>query len=301
MLSALHMDNSITSVIALTEPQNSKISKKSKKLIEIPPAIPGVQPMYWGVSKLTDNEKEKYIVPAKRILQLAMTPKPVPSIDETKPLNLAFIGAAPFQYLAKQKDVEIFAVSMQNIENELNAILIKDIEYQLNNTTKAPTNPKTMVPKEYHRFLNVFSKEASNMLSPHSKYDHQIHLVEGYKDHGNSLLSKMFEPKLQFVKKFLEEHLKKEFIKASSAPCSSRIMLAAKPRRGIKFCVNYRRLNELTKKNAYPIPLIKETLAQLKNAKVFTKIDIRQVFHKLKMAADLEDLTTFVSRFGVFK
>ena len=78
-------------------------------------------------------------------------------------------------------------------------------------------------------------------------------------------------------------------------------MLAAKPGGGIRFCINYKRLNELTKKDAYPIPLIEETLAQLKSVKVFTKIDIRQAFHKLRIAANLEDLITFASRFGAFK
>ena len=132
-----------------------------------------------------------------------------------------------------------------------------------------------MILKEYHKFLDVFSKEASDTLLPHLKYNHQIRLLEGYKNHGNSPLSKMSEPKLQFVKKFLEEHLKKGFIEANSALCSLRIMLAAKPGGDIRFCANYRHLNELIKKDTYPIPLIKETLAQLKNAKVFMKIDIR--------------------------
>ena len=111
----------------------------------------------------------------------------------------------------------------------------------------------------------------------------------------------MSEPKLQFVKKFLEEHLKKRFIKASSASSLSQIMLAAKPGGGIRFCIDYRHLNELTKKNVYSIPLIKETLTQLKNAKIFTKINICQAFHKLRMTADSEDLTTFVLQFGAFK
>ena len=124
-----------------------------------------------------------------------MTPKPVPSI-EAKLLDLAFIGAALFQYLAKQKDVEIFAVSMRDIENELNAISMKDIKYQLNKTAKAPTDPKTIVLEEYHEFLNVFSKETSDTLSPYSKYDHQIHLLEGNKEHGNSPPSKMSKPNL---------------------------------------------------------------------------------------------------------
>ena len=195
-------------------------------------------------------------------------------VDETKLLDLAFISAAPFQYLVKQKDVEIFAVSMQDIENEPNAILMKDIKYQLNKMAKTSTDSKTMVPKKYYKFLDIFSKKTSDTLSPHSKYDHQIHLLEGYKDYGYSPFSKMSEPKLQFVKKFLEEHLKKGFIKASSAPYLSRIMLAAKFKESIRFYIDYRRLNELTKKDAYPILLIKKTLAQLKNAKVFTKINI---------------------------
>ncbi|MCJ1260317.1 hypothetical protein MMC22_000177 [Lobaria immixta] len=84
---------------------------------------------------------------------------------------------------------------------------------------KTLINLKTVVPKKYHKFFDVFSKEVSDTLLPHSKYNHRIHLLEKYKDHSNSFLSKMFEPKLQFVKKFLKEHPKKEFIKASSAPC----------------------------------------------------------------------------------
>ena len=63
---------------------------------------------------------------------------------------------------------------MQDIKNKLNTILMKDIKSQLNKTTKAHIDPKTVVPKEYHKFLNVFSKETSDTLLSHSKYDHQI-------------------------------------------------------------------------------------------------------------------------------
>ena len=301
MLLATHVKNPITSAIAPAESQKLKKSKKSKP-IEIPPAIPGVQLAYQSVSKLADSKGEKYVVLAKRILKSAMVPKlKAELVDETKLLDLTFINTALIQYLAKQKDMEIFAVSMWDIKNEFNAISRKDIKYQLNKTAKTSINLKTVVPEKYHKFLNVFLKEASDTLLSHSKYNHQICLLEGYKDHGHSPLSKIPEPKLQFVKKFLEEHLKKGFIEASSTPCSSHIMLAAKLGGGIRFCVNYRHLNKLIKKDAYPIPLIKEILAQLKNVKVFTKIDIRQAFHKLKMAIDSKDLTTFASRFGAFK
>ena len=179
--------------------------------------------------------------------------------------------------------------------------MIRDIKYQLNKTAKTPTDPKIAVLKEYHKFLNVFSKEALNTLSLYSKYNHQICLLKGYRNYSHNSFSKMFELKLQFVKKFLKKHLKKSFIKASSAPCLSQIMLAAKPGGGIRFCVDYRHLNKLIKKDAYSISLIQKTLVQLKNTKVFTKIDIRQVFYKLRIAADLKDYTTFALWFRAFK
>ena len=164
---APHVKNPTTSMTVPAEPQ------KSKKSIKISPTIPGIWPAYRGISKLVDSEREKYVVPAKRIFKPAMIPKPkVKLVDETKLLDLAFIGAAPFQYLARQKDVEIFAVSMQDIKNKLNVISMKDIKYQLNKMAKIPTDPKTVILEKYHEFLDVFLKEASDTLSPHLKYNH---------------------------------------------------------------------------------------------------------------------------------
>ena len=250
----------------------------------------------------------KYVIPANRKVAPKAAPKseiskvilkasphprehnePRVTKESTKPLELAMVGVALFQYLTKQKGVEIFGISM------------RDLKYQLNKTEKPVTDPASVVSECYHEFLDVFSKEESDKVSPHSKYDHKIELVNGGKDHGQAALCGMSKPQLKFVKKFLEENLKKGFIKASRAPCLSPILLAKKPGRGICFCVDYRRLNKLTKKDAYLIPLIAETLAQLKGAKVFTKIDIRQAFHKLRMSASSEDLTTMATRFGAFK
>ena len=103
MFLALHVKNLTTSVTAPAEPQKLKKSKKSKP-IKISLAIPGVRPAYQGVSKLADSKGEKYVIPAKRILKPVMIPKPKAElVDETKLLDLAFIGAALFQYLVKQE------------------------------------------------------------------------------------------------------------------------------------------------------------------------------------------------------
>ena len=111
----------------------------------------------------------------------------------------------------------------------------------------------------------------------------------------------MSKPQLEFVKKFLEKHLKKRLIKASKVSYFSPILLAKKLGRGIRFCMDYKKLNELTKKDAYPIPLIVKIFAQLKKARIFIKIDIWQAFHKLCIAASSENLTTMATQFGAFK
>ena len=178
------MENPTTSATAPAEPQKSKKSKKLIKLIEILLAIPGGWPAYQGINKLADSEREKYIVLAKRILKPATATSKIESVNEIKLIDFAFIGGVPFTYLAKQKNIEICMISIQNIE------------YQLKKATKTSADPKTMVPEEYHKFLDVFSKEALDTLSEHSKYDHRIQFLKGYKNHSNSPLQAMSELKL---------------------------------------------------------------------------------------------------------
>ena len=210
------------------------------------------------------------------------------SSAEDKPIDCALIGPAAYKLLTKEKDVQIFAISL------------RDIDYQLNKECSTPTDPKTKVPEEYHNFLKVFSKAESDELAPHSPYDHRI-LLTGDQAHGHSYLRSMSRMELEFVKKYLEDNLRKGFIEASHAACSSTILSAKKPGGGLRFCVDYRKLNQLSKKDRYPLPLIDKRLAQLKEAKVFSKLDIRQAFHKLRMARESEDLTTFNCRFGAYK
>ena len=71
----------------------------------------------------------------------------------------------------------------------------------------------------------------------------------------------MFLKKLDAVKRYLNSHLAKEFIQASSISYSLPVIFVKKPGGGIRFCIDYRRLNAITKKDHYPIPLIEELLA----------------------------------------
>jgi Reverse transcriptase (RNA-dependent DNA polymerase) len=76
--------------------------------------------------------------------------------------------------------------------------------------------------------------------------------------------------------------------------------LCQKTWRGV-ICVDYRKLNAITKKDKYPLPLVEETLTRLARARVFTKLDVRQAFYRIRMKDSVKDLTTFRTRYGTYR
>jgi hypothetical protein len=95
--------------------------------------------------------------------------------------------------------------------------------------------------------------------------------------------------------------LRKEWIVPNAAEYGSPVLFAKKPNGGLRFCVNYRAINARSKKNVYPLPLIFETLDRLGKAKLFTKLDVRNAFHRIRMNPGSEEITTFRTRFGQYK
>ena len=111
----------------------------------------------------------------------------------------------------------------------------------------------------------------------------------------------MSEQEMEAVKKYIDEHLGKSFIRPSSSSAAAPVLLVRKPGGGLRFCVDYRALNSITIKNRYPIPLINETLGKLSQAKKFTKLDVISAFNRMRMKEGHEWLTAFNTRYGQFE
>jgi hypothetical protein len=77
------------------------------------------------------------------------------------------------------------------------------------------------------------------------------------------------------IKKQVKELLASGMIMPSNSPFASPVLLVQKKDGTWSFCVDYRKLNSLTIKNRFPIPVIDEILDELAGTKFFTKLDMR--------------------------
>jgi hypothetical protein len=206
------------------------------------------------------------------------------SIDQ-KP-DIAIIGATVYTFLVKRPENHLFTTSIEDIEK-----ILKSKQY---------IDPLTVLPTEYYEFADVFSRKDADTLPPHRPYDHRIELKEDSKP-PISRLYPMSRDELLVLRKYLEDHLQKGFIRASSSPISSPVLFVKKPSGGLRLCVDYRALNALSRKNQYPLPLIRETLDKMAKAKFFTKLDIIAAFNRIRIANGDEYKTAFRTRYGLFE
>jgi hypothetical protein len=159
---------------------------------------------------------------------------------------------------------------------------------------------KARLPAEYRDLFEAFLPQEADTLPPHRSYDHKIELMPGSKlpFSRNRPLSPM---ELRVVKRWLDDNLVKGFIRPSKSSSASPLLLAQKPGGGVRICVDYRGVNNISMKSRYPIPLIKETLDSICKARIFTKLDVIAAFNRVRIAEGHEWLTAFITRFGLYE
>ena len=146
----------------------------------------------------------------------------------------------------------------------------------------------------------MFSKDTSKRLPEHGPYDHAIELVPEAKMFHSRVYPLSPNEQVE-LDKFLQENLSKGYISESKSPISSPFFFIKKKDGSLRPVQDYRRLNEITVKNRYPIPLVSELVDRLKQAKVFTKLDIRWGYNNIRIKTGDEWKAAFCMSKGLYE
>ena len=151
-------------------------------------------------------------------------------------MNIIMIKTVIYKMLIKWSDVKIFAVIILKIDWIITIFENKFKEVNLHELfhIEALKQVKIKLLFEYHNYLNIFDKTMTNQLSFHCFYDHKIELIDE-ETSSWSKLYQMFNHKLQKIKKYLINHLNKEFIFFSFALYVSLILFIKKK---MKVCIS---------------------------------------------------------------
>jgi len=172
---------------------------------------------------------------------------------------------------------ELLAASITSeMDNNIwiNAKINKATEIQAEINQKKEVLPlEEQIPKEFHKFLDVFSEEKAARFPEPRPWDHKIELKDTFTPKSFKTYNLTPEEQIE-LDKFLKENLEKGYIRPSQSPMASPFFFVNKKDGKLRPCQDYRYLNEHTVKNAYPLPLISELLDKLKGAQRFTKLDV---------------------------
>ena len=105
----------------------------------------------------------------------------------------------------------------------------------------------------------------------------------------------------EVVKQELDQMLKAKVIKPSTSPWASPIVLVTKKDGGVRFCVDYRKLNKVAKFDAYPMPRIEELIDTIGPAQVISTLDLAKGYWQIPMDQGSKDKTAFTTPFGLYE
>ncbi|SJL00960.1 uncharacterized protein ARMOST_04273 [Armillaria ostoyae] len=169
------------------------------------------------------------------------------------------------------------------------------------NAEKPPKTFEEMVPPDYRSFRDLFSKENFDELPERKPWDHAIELVPNAKSTLDCKVYPLNRNEQEQLDKFLDENLDSGRIKESKSPFASPFFFVKKKDGSLRPVQDYRKLNEMTIKNRYPLPLISELIDKLQGAKYFTKLDVRWGYNNVRIKEGDEHKAAFRTNRGLFE
>ncbi|KAL0203651.1 hypothetical protein M9458_001669, partial [Cirrhinus mrigala] len=160
--------------------------------------------------------------------------------------------------------------------------------------------PCSTIPPEYHDLLEAFSTVKATQLPPHRPGDCAIELTPGAVPPRGRIFP-LSQPESEAMEKYIKEELAKGFIRPSTSPASAGFFFVKKKDGGLRPCIDYRSLNEITVNYRYPLPLVPPALEQLRSARFYTKLDLRSAYNLIRIREGDEWKTAFSTTSGHYE
>ncbi|MBW0505613.1 hypothetical protein O181_045328 [Austropuccinia psidii MF-1] len=165
-----------------------------------------------------------------------------------------------------------------------------------------PEEIETMMniyPSIYHYYLNVFPNVKADKLPPHCACDNHIELEGSLPPLG--MIYSLSNQESDTLKAYILDNLEKFFIQPSSSSTGAPVLFVKKKNGGLRLCVDYCKLNSVTRKNKYPFPPMNQILTVFDGSSIFSKIYLHGAYNLLRIKEGDEHLTAFRTKYGSYE
>ncbi|GBG84562.1 hypothetical protein CBR_g38844 [Chara braunii] len=147
-------------------------------------------------------------------------------------------------------------------------------------------------------FADIFEEPTGVVLD--RPISHEIVLEAGVVP-PKGCIYRMSEEELEVLRAQLNNLLAKGWIRPTSSPYGAPVLFVRKKNKDLRLCIDYRKLNTQTVKNAGPLPLIDDLLERLGGAKFFSKLDLKSGYHQLSICPNDCYKSAFKTWYGHFE
>ena len=152
--------------------------------------------------------------------------------------------------------------------------------------------------EKLREYEDVFLIEEVDRLSSHEERNH---IIETTTELSFNSLYNLSNIELATLRTYLDDVLAKDWIQYSTSSVESLILFVSKKNNDLRLCVDYRELNKVTIKNRHSLSLISETLDRLNEVKRFTKLNLKNTYHRIRIRKGDEWKTAFRTRYDHFE
>ena len=161
-----------------------------------------------------------------------------------------------------------------------------------------PPAEKDRIRKLLREFADIFSKNEYD-LGRTGLIQHSIEIIgEKPKRCGPRPLNPAMRQELE---KQVNDMLHQDLIQPSRSEYACPVVLVRKKDGTLRFCCDFRKVNDASRKDSYPLPRISEVISTLSGARVFSTLDLKSGYHQIEMNPEDSPKTAFSTQFGLFE